>query len=298
MPSTAQPLTERARAKVNLTLRVHGKRVDGFHELDSIVAFADVGDVLTLDPAERWTLVTPGLDVAPADNLISKATDLFAAEFGHQKARLTLEKHLPVAAGLGGGSADAAATLRLLARTLPPVTDIANEIKRSARLLEMAEQIGSDVTVCLANRLIHMRGRGHDLTALLPIRPLPAVLVNARAPVPANKTAAVFKALAAGPMRADAVYDIDGGAASTAEGLQRLIADGCNDLQAAACKVMPEVETVLVALTAQSGNLVTRMSGAGPTCFGLFETPDAAASAAATIQSAQPSWWVVSTTVS
>jgi 4-diphosphocytidyl-2-C-methyl-D-erythritol kinase len=298
MARTEFALTELARAKVNLTLRVLGRRADGFHELDSVVAFAGVGDVLTLEAAERFELVAPGLDVALSDNLISKAAQLFAAAYGPLNVRLTLNKHLPVAAGIGGGSADAAAALRLLARTLPPVADIADEIRRSAQLLEMAEPLGSDVTVCLANRLIHMRGRGHDLTALLPIRPLPAVLVNARAAVPANKTAAVFKALAAGPLRADQGYSVEAGAASTAEGLQRLIAEGHNDLQAVACQIMPEVEDVLAALSAQPGNVVTRMSGAGPTCFGLFETTEAAAAATQRMQAAQPGWWVVATTLS
>lgn len=298
MAPLVQPLTELARAKVNLTLRVLGRRADGFHELDSIVAFADVGDVLRCEPAERFEVVAPGLDVAPTDNLVTRAANLFFAEFGPQTVRLTLEKHLPVAAGLGGGSADAAAALRLLAQTLPPVTDIADDIRRSARLLKIAEQIGSDVTVCLANRLIHMRGRGHDLTALLPIRPLPAVLVNARAIVPANKTGAVFKALAACPMPEDPVYSVDDGTAASAAGLQRLIAEGSNDLQAAACHVMPEVIDVLAALKAQPGNLVTRMSGAGPSCFGVFETPDVAADAAQRIALRHPAWWVVATTLS
>jgi 4-diphosphocytidyl-2-C-methyl-D-erythritol kinase len=262
------PLTEIARAKVNLTLAILGQRADGFHELDSLVAFADVGDVLTLEPAAQWQLVSGGLDVAEADNLVTQAMQMYAEAAGRpQPFRLTLEKRLPVAAGIGGGSADAAATLRLLQRAaLQPLSGDA--------LQRIAERLGSDVPVCLLNQSSRVTGRGERLAPLADMTPLHAVLVNPRCAVPARKTAEIFKRLQAAP------YPPGREPASV-----RLQAVRTNDLQA----------PVVAALHRQPGLTIAQMSGAGPTCFGAFTSQQAADTAAGTLMRDHPQWWVVAT---
>lgn len=270
---------EQARAKVNLTLRVLGRRADGYHELESLVVFADIGDTLTMAPADRFAIATNTPDVADDDNLVRRAAELFFCRFGRQNVRFTLDKRLPIAAGIGGGSADAAATLRLLARTTPAAT--------TADLETMARALGADVPVCLASRASVMRGTGERFAPVARMPALHAVLANARGPVPARKTAAVFQRLAA-PLLTEPSPP------ATAADADEWIRSGRNDLEAPATILMPEIDAVLGGLHG-AGATTARLSGAGPTCFGLFPTAATADAACVKITRAYPTWWVTAT---
>jgi 4-diphosphocytidyl-2-C-methyl-D-erythritol kinase len=283
-------LTEQARAKVNLTLRILGKRPDGYHALVSHVVFAQEADTVHLDPARPRGLSVIGPmagDLAgSADNLIGRAVELAAAaapalRCGH----ITLEKHLPIAAGIGGGSADAAATLRLLQRANP---------QAPVDWMALASRLGADVPVCFANEAAVMTGIGETLVPLAeylgPLRPMPAVLVNPMIAVPSNKTAAVFKALAAPPLE---TQEVARGATPVESRLD--LVNGCNDLERAALQVMPQIAGVLAAMKAQPGVQAARLSGAGPTCFAIFDTLADAETAKSTLSAAHPSWWVRAT---
>jgi 4-diphosphocytidyl-2-C-methyl-D-erythritol kinase len=285
-------LSESARAKVNLTLRVVGRRVDGYHDLDSVVAFADCADSVTLTPGEPLALVVTGPAAADcgqlADNLVLRAAKLFAEETGALvSGRLTLDKHLPVAAGIGGGSADAAAALRCLAR--------ANDIALGdPRLRAVARAVGADVPVCLRSTSCVMTGVGENLAPLALPR-LPCVLVNPRVQV---ATAEVFAALRLKRAKllvgttdivAAPAWPREG--ATVADWLAALGRHG-NDLEAPASRIAPVVGEVLAALRAAAGARLARMSGSGATCFALFDDDAAAVSAAAELGRAQPQWWV------
>ncbi|UYV38437.1 4-(cytidine 5'-diphospho)-2-C-methyl-D-erythritol kinase [Rhodobacteraceae bacterium D3-12] len=264
-----------APAKVNLSLHVTGQRDDGLHLLDSLVAFADVGDHLTISPATASTLCVDGPMAAgvPQDarNLVLKA----AAWMG-ETAAFTLEKHLPAAAGIGGGSSDAAAALRLLAdltgRPIP----------------HGSEALGADVPVCLAPKATRMRGIGEAL-APVALPPLPAVLVNPGVEVP---TGAVFSAL---PTKENPPMPADLPRLSNPVQAADWLASQRNDLEAPAIAFAPVIGTLLDVLKAQPKLCLARMSGSGATCFGLFETQSAAENAANKIRAAFPAWWVVAT---
>ncbi|NGM22754.1 4-(cytidine 5'-diphospho)-2-C-methyl-D-erythritol kinase [Roseomonas stagni] len=268
-----------APAKVNLTLRVTGSRADGYHLLDSLAVFAGVGDVVRAEPAEGLTLslAGPGAGALAAepDNLVLRAARALAAAAGvPARAAISLEKHLPVASGIGGGSADAAAALRVLdglwGTGLGP-----------ARLRAIAAGLGADVPVCVESRPMRMRGVGEVLDAVPPLPPFGLLLANPRL---ALATPAVFKARAPG-FSAEADYpDRWADAAALAEWLRPL----GNDLQDAAIALCPPIADVLAAIAAQPGCLLARMSGSGATCFGLFGTPAAAEAAAAALPA---SWW-------
>ncbi|GBD46900.1 4-(cytidine 5'-diphospho)-2-C-methyl-D-erythritol kinase [Methylopila sp. Yamaguchi] len=276
-------LRERAPAKVNLTLHVLGRRADGYHELDSLTAFAGcAADALTLDPAAPYGLTVDGPFATPAgdgdDNLVLKAARALAARVdGLTLGAFALTKRIPVAAGLGGGSADAAAALRLLAQ----LNGLAND---DPRLLAAAAEAGSDVPVCLRSRAARMTGRGEVVTPVQ-IAPTPAVLMNPLRPAP---TADVFRALglAPGEMR-------DGDAPP--EDVGSWIARGRNDLEAAAVRIAPEIAAGLLMLASQTGCRTARMSGSGATVFGLFGSAQEARRAARALAKAAPSWWVRST---
>jgi 4-diphosphocytidyl-2-C-methyl-D-erythritol kinase len=291
-------LTEDARAKVNLTLRVVGRRVDGYHELESVVAFADCADRLSLAPGSKLDLVTTGpLAQAcgePADNLVLKAALMLGERVPDLKlGDFVLDKVLPVAAGIGGGSADAAAGLRLLARANGLAVD-------DARLIEVARRTGADVPVCLASRACVMTGVGDTL---LPLSPpiLPCVLVNPRLPV---ATSDVFKALglrngelrvgAADVMRAAAWPE----AGSSVEDWVEALSAAGNDLETPAIRIQPVIGEVLSALSATNGAWLVRMSGSGATCFAIFENTVEAQRAAQKIQADHPQWWVHAGTLS
>lgn len=278
-----------APAKVNLTLRVVGRRPDGYHDLESLVAFAAVGDELSLTPDGELALTVSGPSAAQAgeaaDNLVVKAALALAARVPDLSlGTFHLDKRLPVAAGLGGGSADAAAALRLLAR--------ANGIAvYDVRLFEAARATGADVPVCLDPRPRLMRGIGDVLSAPLVLPPLPAVLVNPGVAV-ATKSVFVRWTPAAEPMALDVRKF--GATLSRDECLQLLAMHG-NDLESPAIALEPTIAEVLEALRALPGCRLARMSGSGATCFALFAAAAAAIEAAQTLAAQHLHWWVRAT---
>ena len=284
-------MAELAPAKVNLTLRVLGRRADGYHELESLVAFARVGDRLDFVPGGILALGVRGPFAAAAgslaDNLVLKAARSLAGLVdGLAAGRFALEKELPVAAGLGGGSADAAAALRLLARAngLAPV---------DPRLTAAARATGADVPVCLDPRPRVMGGIGEVLSAPLALPPLPAVLVNPDAPLATKDVFAAF-ARGAAPKPA-APFDAAVLQGASAETALAALADGANDLEPAAIALCPAVAEVLAALAATPGCRLARMSGSGATCFGLYADNAAAEAAARTLADEHRAWWVRAT---
>ena len=277
---------ERALAKVNLTLRVIGRRPDGYHDLESLVVFASVGDALTLAAGPRLLLTvrgpTAGLSGVLADNLVLKAANALAERVGGLKSgRFLLSKRLPVAAGLGGGSADAAAALRLLARRNHLALD-------DGRLCEAARVTGADVPVCLDPRPRLMSGTGNLLSSPLELPRLPAVLVNPRVAVP---TKGVFERLAA-PRVIHVAKTSEDYPPPDQAGLMGYLADRGNDLESPAIALQPVVAEVLEALRQLSGCCLARMSGSGATCFALFDSAKAAEAAARSLRERKPGWWV------
>ena len=286
-------VSEFAPAKVNLYLHVTGRRPDGYHLLDSLAVFPAVGDRLLAMPAEALSLTFEGpfgavlegeADNPETGNLVLRAARALGGTAG---ARIVLEKQLPVASGIGGGSADAAATLRLLCRLwgLPlacsPVGS-AGAASAPAGLAAIALTLGADVPVCLASRPARMGGVGEALTPAPGLPPAGMVLVN---PGVALATAAVFRARGAGfsaPAELPASWP---DAAAMANDLGKLR----NDLEPPAIGLCPVIGVVLSALAAVPGCLLARMSGSGATCFGLF--PDAPTAEAAARALARPGWW-------
>lgn len=268
-----------APAKVNLALHVTGRRSDGYHLLDSLVVFADLGDRLRFEPAPDLTLEVTGPFAAgvPTDesNLVIKAAALMAGK----GARITLEKHLPHGGGIGGGSSDAAATLRALSRLWGV------DLPEAAAVLSL----GADVPVCLkAPAPQRMRGIGEDLVPVSALPQAHLLLVNPGVPVP---TRAVFARLAAergtdnpglSPMPEATDFD----------GFARWLSAQRNDLEAPAMAHAPVIAEALAVLRKAQGCALARMSGSGSTVFGLFADADTAAKAAARIGAAVPGWWV------
>jgi 4-diphosphocytidyl-2-C-methyl-D-erythritol kinase len=286
-------LGDDARAKVNLTLRVVGRRVDGYHDLESVVAFCDCADRLTLKGGTGLSLVTKG-PRAPdcgesSDNLVLKAARLLGERVaGLRLGEFTLDKVLPVAAGIGGGSADAAAALRLLAR--------ANKLELDdPRLIEVAQLTGADVPVCLSSRACVMTGVGETLLPLgLP--KMPCVLVNPCVPV---ATSDVFAELGLrhGELLVGAtdviLYDPAWPeAGASLDAWIGVLADIGNDLEAPAMRIQPVIGDVLDALRDTAGARLARMSGSGATCFAIFDGDTEAQRAAQAIQLKHPLWWV------
>ncbi|THD71217.1 MAG: 4-(cytidine 5'-diphospho)-2-C-methyl-D-erythritol kinase [Bradyrhizobium sp.] len=285
-------LIEDGRAKVNLTLRVVGRRVDGYHDLESVVAFADCADRLTLVPGSKLTLETTGplaKDCGEAaDNLVLVAAQLLGERVPDLKiGSFTLDKVLPVAAGIGGGSADAAAALRLLAGLNGLALD-------DARLLDVALLTGADVPVCLASRACDMSGVGETLLPLS-IPKMPCVLVNPRVGV---ATKAVFEGLGlrSGELLVGASDVIQATAwpepGASLEDWVEALALASNDLEAPAMRIQPVISEVLAALNATNGAWLARMSGSGSTCFAIYENTAEAQRAAQKIQLDHPLWWV------
>jgi 4-diphosphocytidyl-2-C-methyl-D-erythritol kinase len=290
--SNAGELVEDARAKVNLTLRVVGRRVDGYHDLESVVAFADCADRLSLLPGKELELKTTGpladaCGVA-ADNLVLKAARLLGERVaGLKTGTFTLHKALPVAAGIGGGSADAAAALRLLAR--------ANEIAiDDARLVEAARLTGADVPVCVPSHACVMTGVGERLLPLA-LPKLPCVLVNPRVAV-ATKDVFTALGLRSGELLvgvSDVIQAIvwPEDVAPKSDWIDAF-ASGTNDLEEPARRIQPVIVEVLSALSGAGEPRLVRMSGSGATCFAIFDDAVAAQAAARKIQLAHPQWWV------
>jgi 4-diphosphocytidyl-2-C-methyl-D-erythritol kinase len=273
-----------APAKINLYLHVVGRRPDGYHELDSLVAFADIADTITAAPADELSLAIDGrfagaLADDAADNLVLRAASLLAARFGVTAgAALSLTKRLPVASGIGGGSSDAAASLRALQAlwTVPATAD---------DLAALASRLGADVPVCLLGRTAWLGGIGERLE---PAPPLPAVAILLVNPGIALATPAVFKARR-GAFSAPARFTA---APPDAVALAAALRERRNDLTEAAVALVPEIGEVLEQLTACDGALLARMSGSGATCFAFFAEDGAAQNAAARLAAAFPRWWV------
>jgi 4-diphosphocytidyl-2-C-methyl-D-erythritol kinase len=278
-------VAEHAPAKVNLDLRVTGRRPDGYHELDSIVTFAAWADRLTFAPARQLTLELGGPFAAAlterSDNLVLRAARRLAERACRPpQVRITLDKRLPVAAGLGGGSADAAATLRGLCRLWRL------ELSR-ADLLPLALELGADVPVCVLSRPARMRGIGERLEPL-ELPELDLVLARPNQAVP---TAEAFAGM--GPIRP--ARGPDRPMPTDRAGLLAWLADRGNDLEAPARRLVPAIADVIEALGSHPGCRLARMSGSGATCFGIFDDAPAAARAARTLSRTRPDWWVVST---
>jgi len=279
---------ESAWAKINLTLQVTGRRADGYHELESLVVFADVGDVLTIGPAETISLTLDGPFAGPLlnehDNLVLRAAEALGKRAGVKSgAAITLTKNLPVASGIGGGSADAAAALRGLSRLWQ--LDLA-----ATELTEIALSLGADVPVCLRGEPVIMSGIGEELQPLPASPPLWLLLVN---PGVAVATSAVFGSLAGNFSEVKEPRLPPIGLAAFVD----WVAARGNDLQAPACRLAPAVTEVLTALDETQDCLLARMSGSGATCFGLFAERETAQMAAARIGAAHPAWWAVAAPV-
>ena len=278
-----------APAKINLYLHVVGQRADGYHLLDSLVAFADIGDCVTAAPAARLSLAVVGPEAGPVaalgeNNLVMRAARLLAAASAAQApaaaalgAALYLDKRLPAAAGIGGGSSDAAATLRALDRMWRRPLD-------PDALAALALKLGADTPACLAARAVWVGGIGEEIEDARGLPPAGIVLANPRHALP---TAAVFAArrgafTGAGrfdPMPPDAA------------GLAAVLTDRRNDLTEAALSVLPDIALVLRRLSQLPGALLARMSGSGATCFALFENRAAAIAASPLLARAEPLWW-------
>lgn len=271
-------ITETARAKINLCLHVTGQRGDGYHLLDSLVVFADVGDQITCAPADGLSLAITGPEgaalIADDANLVLRAARAFGRPLG---AAITLNKRLPVASGMGGGSADAAATLVALSKLWHVGLPDADAVLR----------LGADVPVCLAGHPARMRGVGEEVSPLPhPLPPAHLVLVNPRVQV---STPTIFNGLARKdnpPMPAELPR------LKSLPELAAFLMMQRNDLEAPALVAAPAIGQVKTALGAEPGCHLARMSGSGATCFGLFADPLSAAAAARRIHDAHPGWWV------
>ena len=270
-------ITEPAPAKINLALHVRARRADGYHELETLFAFVEDGDTVTLAPGPLSLTITGPFSAGLSgedDNLVLRAARAFAAAFGMTgTGAFTLDKHLPVASGIGGGSADAAAALRALARASHIATD-------DPRLFDIAAALGSDVPACLLGRTALGRGRGERLEPLDGPAGMAVLLVN---PGVAVSTAAVFKA-----------WDgIDRGPMPNDDTLALALA-GRNDLEAPARRLAPVIDEVLT-LLAEDTPILARMSGSGATCFAIYVDEAARTAAAARIRAAHPDWWCLET---
>lgn len=286
-----QALVETARAKVNLTLRVLGRRADGYHELQSLVAFADVGDGIEYLPDAPPTVTVRGrfAEAIAGTNIAALALEkVVTAAPGLELGAVSIEKRLPVAAGVGGGSADAAAVLRAIRRANP-------EQDTAVDWHAIAASLGADVPVCLLSAAQFMWGTGHDTAVLPPLPPLPAILVNPGVPL---ATAAVFRALAAPPLPTPLPEPLLPGVFPHAAAVVAYMRDNANDLEPTAASLCPPIGAVLTALRVLPGVQIARMSGSGPTCFAVFDTAGAAAEAARQIRNREANWWAEATTLS
>lgn len=279
-------IEEFAPAKLNLALHVTGRREDGYHLLDSLVAFADVGDQLAAEPAPamRLTVGGPfGTGVPPGcDNLVLRAADMVADGVG---VSFTLDKRLPPAAGIGGGSADAAAAIRAVLRLRHgPRAGAALQALDPAGLAVL----GADVPACLFCAPVRMRGIGEDLSPAGTLPETHVLLANPGIELPTPEVFRVLRQRANPPLPARLPVW------RSAADLARWLAGQRNDLEPPACEIAPDIGTVLEALAAQSGALIARMSGSGATCFALFANSEDTAAAAGRLRGAQARWWVAS----
>lgn len=284
-----QSISAFAAAKVNLYLHVVGRRDDGYHLLDSLVAFADIGDRVTAEPAEALTLSVGGPEAAALaelgeDNLVLRAARLLAAQAGIDVgAALYLDKRLPVAAGIGGGSADAAAALHTLNKLWGDPLD-------GDALASLGLRLGADIPACLAGQPVWVGGIGEEIDPAKAIPPLGIVLANPRRPLP---TPEVFRARR-GPFSHSGRFDP---IPQDLAALVAVLAMRRNDLTEAALSLVPEIGAVLDELAGLPGALLSRLSGSGATCFALFADRAAAAAAGEALARAEPGWWLVAGTL-
>ena len=276
--------TRAAPAKINLSLRVTGRRDDGYHELNGLIAFAAVGDRVTVEaaPGTSLTLTGPFAETlrGEGDNLVLRAAHRLA-ESWHRPggAAITLDKQLPVAAGIGGGSADAAAALQ----ALRVVWDLP---VREADLARLALDLGADVPICLHGRPAFVTGIGERISPAPALPPAWLVLVNPGVPL---STADVFRAR---PREVSPPAPPWTGAPPDAATLAAWLAEDRNDLEPTARRLVPEIDAVLTALRERPDCRLQRMSGSGATCFGLFAEAESAEHAAAHLAETHPAWWV------
>lgn len=271
---------EAARAKINLALHVTGRRADGFHLLDTLAVFADLGDELEAARAARLSFATTGPFAAAVphqDNLVLRAVKAMSGRGAARPVRLTLTKNIPAAAGLGGGSADAAAALRLLNRRWRRGFD-------EKKLARTGVKIGADVPMCIYSRALRATGIGEKIAVIDAFPALDLVLLN---PGVQLATADVFAALTRRenpPMPKIATF-------KCAHEVAAFLAGCRNDLETPALSLAPEIAEARAALAAQPGCLMARMTGSGPTLFGIFSGADKARRAAATLAAMKPVWW-------
>ena len=280
-------ILEVANAKINLSLKIRGREESGYHQLESLVVFASVADHVTCKDADALDLEISGPFAAQlADeksNLILNAARVFAGALGRDPTvKFELEKNLPIASGIGGGSADAAAALRAMMRLWGDPPGSINGI---------ALQLGADVPVCLKKRPSFMTGLGENLRTIPRLPEMHAVLAN---PGVSVSTADVFQRLQAGPVEGPDRLPLLPGV----ETLDRLVAwleENGNDLEGPAMAIEPVIETVINDLQATAGCRLARMSGSGATCFALYDNPFDSAEAAAVLKEKHGNWWVTAT---
>jgi 4-diphosphocytidyl-2-C-methyl-D-erythritol kinase len=282
-------LRETGWAKLNLTLDVLGRRADGFHELGSLVAFASLGDAIEFEPDSALELKVEGpfAHALGGDNLILKAAKAALDMVpGLRLGCFRLVKLLPVAAGLGGGSADAAAALRLIARANGGALS-------EAALAEIALKLGSDVTVCLDSQPALITGRGEKVERVRGFPSCGVLLANPGLPLATEAVYAALRAapLAAPPLQGAEKLDFGGDFAR----LLDYARPRGNDLEAPAARLVPEIREVLAALLTLQGVSIARLSGSGSTCFALFVTEEEAQRAAAQLAVERPAWWIAAT---
>ncbi|KZK77574.1 4-diphosphocytidyl-2-C-methyl-D-erythritol kinase [Pseudovibrio sp. Ad46] len=281
----AARVEELARAKVNLALHITGQREDGYHMLDSLVVFPEIGDQISVEPAPDLSLQITGefsakIQGDPADNLVIKAANMLAEHLPSASGvQIELEKSLPVAAGIGGGSADAAATLRALTRiwgVSPSPTDLA----------KLALSLGADVPMCLEEKPARIRGIGEIIEPLTDLPSGAIVLVN---PLIEVSTPAIFHAL---EKKNNTPLPEMPEEFESMKALANWLKTCRNDLQKPAISQAPEISEVLDLLASQPNTLLARMSGSGATCFALVETLEAAQAIASHLQEAKGNWWI------
>lgn len=283
--------SEFAPAKINLTLEVLGRRPDGFHEIRSLVAFAaNAGDRLTAlrERDGRVQVSGPFAGHIAGTNLVATALNAVRALAPTAPMpSVRLDKNLPVASGMGGGSADAAAVLRLISRSAVTLSD--------ANLRSIAARLGSDVSVCLLGNAAFMTGRGESVEVSRLPSEIYAVLANPMIRVPINKTAQVFAKLKAPPLRKPPTQDSAGMVFFTVPDLVAYIEKRRNALEKPALDLFPAISRVIAELSSLQGSLLAQLSGAGPTCFALFNVAREAMSGAEQLSQRHPDWWVKAT---
>jgi 4-diphosphocytidyl-2-C-methyl-D-erythritol kinase len=303
-------IVEAAPAKINLALHVRARRADGYHEIETLFAFLRDGDTVSVEESDRdqFALTGPfaGALRGEGNNLVLAARDAFATAYGPlPPLAITLDKHLPIASGIGGGSADAAAMLRALARLkgIDP-----------AGLAGVALELGSDVPACLLGKSTAGEGRGEKLQPVDGLSGIAVLLVN---PGIAVSTAAVFRGwdgIDRGPLLPRHPGLVPGSTVPPTPGAEAVLHGGCrdepgmtewleiaikgrNDLEAPARAIAPRIGAVIDLLASQPGVTLARMSGSGATCFALFDSGEARSAARHAITAAQPSWWCLESTL-